>query len=55
MLHSRLLPCVRILKRTLLQGSPHLLIYPQPLTCDLHQQLRGIINLLNYAGCITPG
>lgn len=53
MLHSRLLPCVRILKRTLLRGSPHLLIYT--LTCDLHQQLRGIINLLNYAGCITPG
>lgn len=53
MLQSRLLPCVHILKVMLLQGNLQLLIYPQPLTCDLHQQLCAINNLLDYAGCIT--
>lgn len=53
MLQSRLLPCVHILKGMLLQGNPQLLIYPQPLTCDLHQQLCAINNLLDYAGYIT--
>lgn len=42
MLQRRLPPCVHILKGMLLQGNPQLLIYPQPVTCDLHQQLCGM-------------